>query len=805
MQNFLQDLRYGARMLMRSPGFTAVAVLTLALGIGANTAIFSVVNTVLLKPLPFEDSDQLVQVYEAYPEQGFWHGWHSAPLYYDWRERNEVFSQISPIWQRGYVLTGSGEAASISATSVVSDFFPLFRLKPILGRGFNPEEEVEGRNNVVVISYGFWQERFGGNGEVLNKSITLNGTPHTIIGVMPPGQAYPRRTKLWTPFVVPEESNHRGLKFMYSVARLKSDVTLEQARANMTAVAKSIAEDYPKNFSKEFDTGVFPMKQEIVGRTSKALWLLLGAVSFVLLIACANVANLLLARAASREKELAVRAAIGAGRGRLLRQLLTESVLLSMTGGGLGLLLAWGGVQGFIAFSPGNIPRLSELGVDWEILTYSLLLTFATGLLFGLAPALKSSRPELSSALREGSRTGGGGFSLLRRHRLRNLLVIGEVAMALVLLVGAGLMVRSFTALLSEDTGLKADRVLTVEISLPEYKYSTSDQQRQFFEELLARTASVQSIQQAGVINALPFGGHQWMWSFRVAGSESGGKLVKGGADYRLVTPGYFRAMGIPILRGRSFTAEDRADLPGAFIINEAFAREKLPNREALGSQIRLDDHSPWSTIVGVVGDVRHNGLADKVEPEMYRPFAQAPHSSMTMVFRAEGDVTALTGTIRGFVKDLDPNQPVGRISTMEALISNSVSRPRFYMALLGLFAAVAAALAAVGIYGVMAYSVSQRTHEIGIRVALGAQRSQVLRLVLLQGAILTGVGIVLGITGAVALTRYMASLLHGITATDPLTFVAISFLLSAVSLLASYIPARRATKVDPMVALRYE
>ena len=805
MRNFLQDLRYGARMLTRSPGFTTVAVMTLALGIGANTAIFSVVNTVLLKPLPFEDSNRLVHVYEAYPAQGFWRGWHSAPLYYDWRERNEVFSQISPIWQRGYVLTGSGEAASISATSVVSDFFPLFRLKPILGRGFAPEEEIKGRNSVVVISYGFWQERFGGDGEILNKSIILNGTPHTIIGVMPPGQEFPRNTKLWTPFVVPEESNRRGFKFMYTVARLKSDVTLEQSRANMTAVAKSIAEDYPGNYSKNFDTGVFPMKQEIVGRASQALWLLLGAVSFVLLIACANVANLLLARAASREKEFAVRAAIGAGRGRLLRQLLTESVLLSMAGGGLGLLLAWGGVHGFVAFSPGNIPRLSELTVDWEILTYSLLLTFATGLLFGLAPALKSSRPELSSALKEGSRTGGGGFSLLRRHRLRNLLVIGEVAMALVLLVGAGLMVRSFAALLSEDTGFEADRVLTMQISLPMHKYSDSGQQRQFFEDLLSRTTSIRNVEHAGAVNSLPFSRTQYMWSFQMAETGEDGKPVKGSADYRVVTPDYFQTLGIPLRRGRLFGSDDREGFPEAFIVNEAFVQKYFPQGDILGKQFHLGRSDPWGTLVGVVGNILHTGLDAEVKPEMYRPFAQAPGQSMTLALRAEGDVTALAGTIRGFVKDLDPDQPVGRISTMEGLISDSVARPRFYMALLGLFAAVAAVLAAVGIYGVMAYSVSQRTHEIGIRVALGAQRSQVLRLVLLQGAILTGVGIVLGITGAVALTRYMASLLHGITATDPLTFVAISLLLSAVSLLASYIPARRATRVEPMVALRYE
>ena len=639
----------------------------------------------------------------------------------------------------------------------------------------------------------------------MNESITLNGTPHTIIGVMPPGQEFPRNTKLWTPFVVPDEENRRGFKFIYSVARLKPEVTLEQARANMTAVAKSIVEDYPKNFSMDFDTGLFPMKDEMVGGAGKALWLLLGAVSFVLLIACTNVANLLLARAASREKEFAVRAALGAGRGRLLLQLLTESVLLSGAGGALGLLLAWGGVQGFISFSPGDIPRLNEIGVDWQILTYSLLLTFATGLLFGLAPAMKSSRPELSSALKEGTRTGDGGFNLLRQHRLRNLLVIGEVAMALVLLIGAGLMVRSFAALLSEETGIEANRILTVEMLLPKYKYPTPNQQRQFFEDLLARTASTQNVEHAGAINVLPFGGHQWMWSFRVAGSGSGRKLVKGGADYRVVTPEYFRAMGIPLLQGRSFTREDRANSPGFFIVNQAFARKHIPNGEILGSQIRLEDDAPWSTIVGVVGNVKHDGLGDDVKPEMYRPFAQAPLPSMTLAIRAGSNVTALTGTVRGFVKDIDPDQPIARISTMERLVSNSVSRPRFYMALLSLFAAVAAVLAAVGIYGVMAYSVSQRTHEIGIRVALGAQRTHILRLVLLQGALLTSAGIVLGICGALALTRYMASLLHGIEPTDPVTFTVISLLLIAVSLLACFIPARRATQVDPMVALRYE
>ena len=803
LETVWQDVRYGLRMLRKNSGFTAVAVLTLALGIGANTAIFSVVNGVLLRPLPYPDPDRIVMVYETYRPR-FDRSTTSPGNFHDWQEKNEVFEHMAAINYTSYTLTGNGEPERVPTARVSPAFFPLMGVRPVLGRGLLPEEDSPGREQVVVLGYGLWQRRFGGRPGLLGETITLDGKPYTVVGVMPASFQYPRDAQAWVPLVLPpDQKNSRRSWFLRAIARLEPGLRLEQAQAGMDTLARQLEQQYPKS-NKNRGVNLVPLHEAHVYRVRSILWMLQGVVGFVLLIACANMANLLLVRAAAREKEMAIRAAIGAGRARLVRQLLTESVLLAATGGALGLLLAWGGVKMFIAFSPPYFPRLDAVRLDGQVLAFTLGLSVLTGIMFGLAPALRSSAPDLNQALKEGLRTGGTGSGLLRQHRLRNLLVVGEVALALVLLVGAGLLIRSFLLLTGQDTGFKPEKLLTMVLSLPQYKYPDQPQQRQFFQQLVERTKLLPEVRSAAAINALPFSDWMWQWSFQL--EEGAVPETKGSASYQIATPGYFRSLGIPLVRGRTFTEQDTEAADGVVVVNQAFAQRYFPQGDPLGQRIVIHARpARWNTIVGVVGDIRHSGLHEEPKPEMYRPFAQAPGATMMLVVRTDGNPLRLAAALRSQVNTLDPDQPIGKISTMAGLISDSVAQPRFYTLLLSLFAGLAAVLAAVGIYGVISYSVSQRTHEIGIRMALGAQRADILKMMVGRGLLLTLLGVALGLGGAFAATRVLSSLLFGVTPTDPATFAAVAAVLAAVALLACYLPARRATKVDPMVALRYE
>ncbi len=798
-----QDVRYALRTLAHNRGFTAVVVLTLALGIGSNTAIFSVVNGVLLRPPPFGDPDRIVMVHQSTATIPY--GVTSPANFLDWVERNRVFESIAAIRFRSYNLTGSGEPEKIMARSVSPPFFSVMGVKPLLGRGFAPGDDIPGNHQVVVLAHGLWQRRFGSDLEIVGKTVRLDGSPYTVVGVMPLGFHYPSNTPLWTPMVLTaEERERRTSWFLRVVARLDASTTLDGAQARMTELARQMALEYP-DANEGRGIGLEPIQSGQVREVRSNLWMLLGAVGFVLLIACTNVANLWLARGAVREKEISIRAVLGASRLRLVRQVLTESVLLGMVGGAAGLLLAWSGVRLFIALSPAYFPRLDEISVDPKVLAYTFGLSFLTGLLFGLVPALQTSATDLSDAIKQGSRSGSG-FALPHRRRLQGVLIGGEVALALVLLVGAGLLTRSFFRLLAEDPGFRTEQLLAADIELPSYKYPDGVQQLQFFETLVERVAALPGAQAVAVVNALPFSDLWYEMGVSLEDRDEQGERLTGSARYGVVSPGYFRTLGIPVKQGRVFTAEDRAGASGVVIVNQAFADEYFRDRDPVGKQIAVWARpAEWRTIIGVVGNVKHMGLDDQAYPQVYRVLPQSPMPYMLIVIRTQGDPVSLTSAVRGAVLAIDADQPISRISTVDGLISDTLAQPRLYLVLLSIFAGVAIVLAAVGVYGVIAYSVSQRTHEIGLRLALGARGDDVLRLVVRQGMRLTLPGVVVGLAGAYALTRYLRGLLYEIAPTDLLTYAGITVFISAVALLACYIPARRSARVDPMVALRVE
>ena len=806
-----QDLRYGLRMLGKNPGFTVVAVIALALGIGANSAIFSVVNTVLLRPLPYRDPDRLVMVWEDSTKAGYPRDTPAAANYIDWRDQNQVFEGMAAIAEQNFNLTGTGEPERIEGRLVSANLFALLGVEPQVGRAFLPEEDQPGRNRVVIMSHGLWQRRFGADANITGKPLTLNGESYTVVGVMPSHFQFPsREDQLWVPIAfTPQQAANRGRHYLEVIARLKPGVTLEGAQAEMSAIAVRLQQQYP-NENTDVGATVTPLHEQVVGDIKPALLVLLGAVGFVLLIACANVANLLLARAAVRQKEISIRVALGASRLRLIRQFLTESLLLAVLGGGVGLLLSLWGVSLLKNFIPENISQVEAITIDSRVLLFTLFVSLLTGLIFGLAPATQASSLNLNETLKEGGRDSAAGS---RGNRIRSLLVIIEVAVSLILLIGAGLLINSFLRLRDVDPGFRADNLLTMQVVLPTFKYPDHERRTAFYDELLRRIETLPGVKSAAVTTNLPLYQQGNSIGISVEGipDPAPGQGRRPTVATRVVSPRYFETMGIQLLQGRGFAAQDTADAPAAALINETMARRFWPEQDPTGKRLTSGsltstDPDDWITIVGVVKDVRQFELVADPRPQMYLSYAQAGFFAPSdLVVSTAVEPLSLAATVRRTVWEVDRDQPVSKIRTMEEIVSQSVARQRFSMLLLGIFAALALVLAAVGIYGVMSYSVAQRTREFGIRMALGAQRSDVLKLAVGQGLKLVLIGIGIGLAAAFVLTRVMSSLLFGVSATDPATFMIISLVLIGVAVAASFIPARRATKIDPMVALRYE
>ncbi len=795
-------------MLARNRGFTAVAVVALALGIGANSAIFSVVNTVLLRPLPYKDPDQLVMVWEEGTPQGFPINSASAANYIDWRDQNQVFTNMAVIGRVTFNLTGFGEPERLDGRRVSANFFPLLGVEPKVGRRFSAQEDSPGANRVVILSHSLWQRRFGGQSDIIGKHLTLSGETHEVVGVMPPWFQFPSRDdQLWVPIAFgPEQAANRGNNSFEVIARLKPGVTREQAEAEMDAITARLQQQYP-DVVKTKGSVIIPLHEQLVGDIKPALLILLGAVGFVLLVACANVANLLLARAAVRHKEIAVRLALGARRWRLVRQLMTESLLLSAMGGAVGLLVAVCGVNLLKAFMPDNFSQVTAVSVDANVLAFTLGVSLLTGLIFGLAPALQASRFDLNDALKEGGRDSSAG-----RHgnHIRNLLVIGEVAVSLVLLIGAGLLIHSFVRLRSVDPGFRTDNLLTMRIALPRLKYPDHARRTAFYEELLSRVTAVPGVRSAAVTNWIPLTLQGDTFGISVEGQPDPGAQEMPDVVTRVVSFHYLNTMGIELLRGRHFDdQQDRADSAPVAIISETTARRLWPDEDPLGKRLkpgRADSGEPWITVIGVAEDVRQFELTAEPRLQMYLPSVQPSFFVPGhLVVSTDIDPMSLAGAVREAVWEIDKDQPVSDIRSMDQIFAESIEQQRFSMMLLGAFAAVAMLLGTVGIYGVMSYTVAQRKHEIGVRMALGAGTRSLLILIVGHGLKLTLIGVVIGLAAAFVLSRVMESLLFGITATDPATFVAIPLVLVAAATLASYVPARRATRIDPVIALRYE
>lgn len=799
-------------MMLKSPSISIVATIALALGIGANTAIFSVVNAVLLRPLPFPDPDSLVAIFETDNQRGQLRGSHSYPNFFDLRSQNSVFERVSAYHSGDFIMTGSGEPARLQGAVVTADLFPLLGVAPMLGRTFLSDEDKPSESGrVVMLSQALFQKRFNSDPALINQAITLDGISFTVVGVMPAGFEFPIQNdpvELWTTIAGNASgsspvTNQRGAHFLRVIGRLKAGVGSEQAQAEITAIAARLEQQYPDENTRK-GLRLESALAALVGNVRPALLILLGAVACVLLIACANVANLLLARATSRHKEMAIRAAMGASRLRVIRQLLTESVLLSLLGGAIGLLLAVWWSDLLIALGKDDIPRAVQVGIDWRVLGFTLGVSLLTGLIFGLAPAFHSSKSELIDTLKEGGRgTSEGG----RRNKVRNVLVVTELAIAVVLLVGAGLLIQSLWRLQGVNSGLQSENVLTFNVGLPEVKYK-SDRQSQFFIDLKSRLESMPGVQSASTIFPLPLSGDRFSISFEIEGRPLAPKDHPS-ADFFTTGVGYFRAMGIPMIKGRDFDDRDKHGSTPVIIITETLARQHFPNEDPLGKRIHpgissIDgEESTMREIVGVVADVRNRGLSTEPRAAYYVPQTQIPFSQMVGVVKTTSEPRGFTPLVTKEVAAMDQDIPLFGIKSMEEYLSASVAAPRFSTTLLSIFAAVALVLTIVGLYGVMSYSVAQRTNEIGIRLALGAQSRDVLLMIVKQGSLLIGLGLGIGLLGAFAATRVIASLLFGVKAKDPFTFGAVAVLLAVVALLACYVPAWRATKVDPMKALR--
>ena len=810
MATLLTDIRFGARMLLKSPMMTVIALLALMLGIGANTAIFSVVNAVLLRSFPYADAERLALVWEKKEGGRTDQNVINLANFSDWKEQNQVFSDMAVFFDRTFNLTSDGEPEEVPVQYGTTNLFSVLGTQPVMGRTFQEDDSREDPARAIVISHGLWQRRFGGDKSIVGREITLNGYQRTVVGVMPAGFGWHIRSgiearkppDIWLPFQITSDMRQRRGRFASAVARLKPGVTIEQAKGEMDTIGARLSQQYPE-FNKKWGVNVVPLRTQMTGEIRRPLLILLGAVGFVLLIACANVANLLLARASARRKEIALRAGLGASRWRIARQLLTESVLLSVVGATLGVLVAWWGTKALVALSPPALIDLKSVSVSLPVLGFTLALAVITGLIFGVAPAWFATRFDLHDSLKEGGKNVGGGAG---GHHVRSLFVITQVALALVLLVGAGLLIRSFNRLTAVDPGFNPNNLLSMRVSLPFARYQDDAKRISFFQQAIDRMKAIPGVESVGAINSLPFTGLHPGTNVDVDGVKlpPGQELVTGVC---VTDANYFEAMRIPLKQGRLFTAQEATEMRHVVVVNEAFVKKNLGGGNPIGRKLTIymkNENEP-TEIIGVVGDSKHIGLDVPVEPVSYWPHPELAYNGMTIVLRTTGDASAVAPAAREVIRGLDPQQPIGEVSTMESLLSTSVARSRFSASLLGVFSAVALIMAAVGIYGVMSYSVLQRTHEIGVRMALGAQRLDVLKLVVKKGIVLALIGVVVGLAGSFALTRLISTLLFEVTATDTVTFVAGSTGLFLVTLLACYLPARRATRVDPLKALRYE
>jgi putative ABC transport system permease protein len=801
----IQDLRFGFRMLLKNPGFTLIAVITLALGIGANTAIFSVVNAVVLRPLPYPEPERLIRLWESNPGRGWPEFSASALNFEDWRKQQTAFEQLAAYEFATLNLTGDGEPERVAALSVTANLFPTLGTPPALGRNFLPEEEQAGRHRVAILSDGLWRRRFGADPGLINRQIQLSGESYTVVGVMPPRFQFIPDREVWTPLMLdpalaPWHAN-RSHHNIHVIGRLKPGLSLAQAQAEMDVIARQLEQQYPKSnagWGLRLQTFYDWLAPEQIRRSVLVLF---AAVGFVLLIACANVANLMLARASTRSREMAIRAAMGASRLRVTRQLLTESLLLAAIGGLAGTLLARWGAQLIRASTSLKIPRLDETRLDLPALGFTLIVSLLTGLIFGLAPAWQASKPDLNEALKEGGRGGGGG-----RRGLCGALVAGEVALALVLLLSAGLMIRSFANLQNAPLGFASENVLAMQVNLPGSKYGEKAQRVNFYNQLLERLRSTPGVADAAAVTQLPlFSGASWSQEITLEGHEAAPSDAKMSARTFAATPRYFQTMGIPLLQGRDFTEQDSGDGPLNLIVSESFARRFWPNENPVGKRFRTSSFDLFGTVVSVVGNVRNVSLDSEGGPAFYFSYGRIGMPALVVVTRTVAPPETMVAALRAQAHSLDRDLPVYNVRTLDQLVYNAAGQPRFQTALLGLFSAVALSLAAIGVYGVMAYAVAQRTHEIGVRMALGAQNRDVLKLVVRQGMALSLVGVAIGLALAFGLTRFLRGLLYQVSATDALTFALIPLLLVGVTLLACYVPARRATKVDPLLALRRE
>ena len=806
MDTFLSDIRYAVRNLIKRPGFTAIAILTLAVGIGANSTIFSAVNALLLKPLPFPELDRVVAIWDKNPIRGYDHNEVAFANYLDWRAQNQSFEQLALYRWWSANLTGVESPERLQGFLVTGNFFDVIGTKPIMGRTFYEQENQPGNDAVAVITHSLWQRRFGGDPNIINKTIALNSITRTIVGVMPERFNFPKGAEVYAPLAItPELSRSRQSHSYYVIGRLKSGASVQSAQSDVDTITARLAMQYPES-NTGLGATVYPIVKDTVRTYDTALWIMMGAVGFVLLIACANVANLMLARASGRQKEIALRTALGASRWRIIRQLLTESLIVALIGGAVGVLVAFWGIDLLRVSNPADAARFApgwhNLGINPAVLVFTLALSLVSGIVFGLAPALQVSKPNLNNALKEGGRQTSSSS-----HRLRGSLVVLEMALSLVLLVGAGLLVRSFLSLVKTNAGFDPRNLLTMNLILPSAKYKEEPQRATFYSDLVNRVKTLPGVESAAAVNYLPLGGANSSDTYLIEGVPEAANGQEFIGRYRVCTPDYFHTMGITVMKGRAFNEQDKAGALPVVIINDTFARRHWPDQDPIGKRVRFYgpiERAPWMQVVGVIQDVKHE-LNIPVTPEFYLPHAQDSWNGMVLLAKTSADPASMAAAIRQQVWAIDKDQPVFDVRTMEEVRSISVAVYSFSSVTLGIFAGVALLLAAVGIYGVMAFVVTQQTHDIGVRMALGARSRDVLKLVVMNGMKLALIGVAIGLVGAWGLSRFMKTLLFGVGATDLLTFSVVSMCLLFAALLACYLPARRATKVDPLVALRYE